>query len=91
MQQLWISSDFYKRQKLQCIFFHDGMQFYQDNDAVLIYGINSLFGKIVSLVSVSAENKKGDLVMDCLLEVMSGMTTAGSNLLLNDIARILQY
>ena len=54
--------------------FPDGMVYDKKNKAVLTPRVNTLFGEIAVLTSISKENKKDNLLQDCLFGSHVGMT-----------------
>ena len=74
LQQLWVTAEFNEKKKLQYMIFPDGMVYDKKNKAVLTPRVNTLFGEIAVLTSVSKENKKDNLLQDCLFGSHVGMT-----------------
>ena len=66
LSQLWLSSDFSHKQKLQYLVFPDGILYNKKKDRVLTQKVNALFAEIPLLKQVSAENEKSNLQKDCL-------------------------
>lgn len=66
LRQLWVSSDYHEKQRLQYLVFPEGMIYNKQTDEVLTTRVNSLFGEIALLSKSSAKNKKGDLLQDHL-------------------------
>ncbi len=65
ISQLWVSSDYFEKQKLQYLVFPDGIMYDKKSDRVLTNKVNSLFGEIVVQTNVLNENKNGNLLTDC--------------------------
>ena len=61
ISQMWVSGDFYDKQKLQYLLFPEGMQYDKENDLVRTTRINSLFREIALLAGDTRETKKGNL------------------------------
>ena len=74
ISQMWVSGDFYDKQKLQYLLFPEGMQYDKENDLVRTTRINSLFSEIALLAGDTRETKKGNLLQDCLFGSHVGMT-----------------
>ena len=66
LRQLWVSSDYHEKLRLQYLVFPEGMMYNKQTDEVLTSRVNSLFGEIALLSKSSAKNKKGDLSHDHL-------------------------
>ena len=66
LRQLWVSSDYSEKQRLQYLVFPKGMMYDKQKDAVLTTRVNTLFGEIALLSSGSDRNKKGNPLKDCL-------------------------
>ena len=66
LRQLWVSSDYHEKQRLQYLVFPEGMMYNKKTDEVLTTRVNSLFGEIALLSKSSVKNKKGDLSHDHL-------------------------
>jgi len=66
ISQIWVSADFYDKQKLQYLLFPEGMLYDKENNAVRTTKINSLFHQIAVESGVSEEIKKGNPLQDCL-------------------------
>jgi len=79
ISQLWISSDYYEKQKLQYLVFPEGMLYDKKNDAVQTNRINTLFHKIALQARVLAETKNDNLFLDCHFGSNVGMITGSSN------------
>ena len=56
--QLWVSSDYSDKQRLQYLIFPDGILYNKENNPVRTPRVNSLFTAISYLSYISAENKK---------------------------------
>ena len=67
LRQLWVSSDYNEKQRLQYLVFPEGMMYDKQKDVVLTTRVNSLFGEIALLSSGSDKNKKGNPLKDCLV------------------------
>jgi hypothetical protein len=63
---LWLSADFSNEQKLQYLVFPDSIVYNKENDRVRTEKVNGLFAEIPPLKRVTGENKKGNLIKDCL-------------------------
>ena len=66
LRQLWVSSDYHEKQRLQYLVFPEGMLYSKKNDEVLTTRINTLFGQIALLSRTSGKNKKGKPETECL-------------------------
>lgn len=66
LRQLWVSSDYHEKQRLQYLVFPEGMMYNKQKDEVLTTRINSIFGQIALLSMTSRENQKGNPLADCL-------------------------
>jgi site-specific DNA recombinase len=66
VSQLWLSSDFSSKQKLQYLLFPEGILYNKEMDTVRTEKINSLFEEIPQLKQLLVSNKKGNLRKDCL-------------------------
>ena len=66
ISQLWVSSDFSYKQKLQYLVFPDGILYNKKKDTVRTEKVNELFAEISFLKWVLEGNKKGNLEKDCL-------------------------
>lgn len=65
LSQLWLSSDFSSKQKLQYLVFPQGILYNKEKGAYRTGKVNSLFAEIPPLVRVLEENKNGNLKKDC--------------------------
>ena len=74
VSQMWISGDFYDKQKLQRLIFPEGMYYDKENGAVRTSHINWLFQQIAVQSSLSGENEKGNPFKDCLFGSNVGKT-----------------
>ncbi len=66
LRQLWVSSDYHEKQRLQYLVFPEGMMYNKQKDEVLTTRINSIFGQIALLSMTSGKSKKGNRDSDCL-------------------------
>jgi len=57
--QLWVSSDYSDKQRLQYLIYPDGILYNKENNTVRTPRVNSLFTAISCLSYISAENKNG--------------------------------
>ena len=57
--QLWVSSDYSDKQRLQYLIYPDGILYNKENNTVRTPRVNSLFTAISYLSYISAENKNG--------------------------------
>ena len=57
--QLWISSDYSDKQRLQYLIYPDGILYNKENNTVRTPRVNSLFAAISYLSCITAENKNG--------------------------------
>ena len=64
--QIWLSSDYDDKQRLQYLIFPDGIRYNKKNRAVLTPKINSVFTCVTAAASVLKENKKGYLKINSL-------------------------
>ena len=71
---MWVSGDFYDKQKLQYLLFPEGMLYDKENGVVRTTRINYLFKSIAIESRVSAEMQKGNLLQDCLFGSSVGKT-----------------
>jgi site-specific DNA recombinase len=62
LSQLWISSDYSNKQKLQYMLFPQGLLYNKQRDTVRTPQVNSVFSAMSLLASVSAKNKNGRLI-----------------------------
>ena len=90
-RQLWITADYYEKQKLQYLVFPEGILYNKKNNTVLTSRVNSLLGEIAVSERVLDDTKKDNPLQDCLFGSNVGMTTASSNKILEDITKILKY
>lgn len=72
--QMWVSGDFYDKQKLQYLLCPDGMLYDKKRQVVLTTKVNYLFREIAVQAMVSTENKKDNLLQDCLFGGHVGTT-----------------
>jgi site-specific DNA recombinase len=61
-RQLWISSDYDDKQKLQYLIYPEGILYNKQKDRVRTPRINSLFTSIIGAAKVLEENKNGSLL-----------------------------
>ncbi len=73
ISEIWCSSDYAKKQTLQYLIFPEGILYNKQNDTVRTTKINFLFHSIAYLSELSAENKKDNLLQDCLFGTNVGM------------------
>ena len=59
ISEIWRSSEYSSKQKLQYLLFPDGIMYNKGNDTVRTPKINSLFASILLLAGNSGENKRG--------------------------------
>jgi site-specific DNA recombinase len=71
--QAWVTADYYDKQRLQYLIFPEGMLYDKKNNVVRTIRINSIFSQISIQSSISEENKKGNLLSDCLLGSSVGL------------------
>jgi site-specific DNA recombinase len=64
--QLWVSSDYDDKQRLQYLLFPEGMRYDKQNKRVRTPKVNGVVSLISSVARVSEENKKGYLVKSSL-------------------------
>jgi site-specific DNA recombinase len=64
--QLWVSCDYDDKQRLQYLFFPEGMRYDKENKRVRTPRVNSVVSLISSVARVSEENEKGYLVRSSL-------------------------
>ena len=64
LYQLWVSSAYNEKQKLQYLVFPEGMCYDKENKVVLTNRANSLIAEIALQQSVVDENKNGNLLED---------------------------
>jgi hypothetical protein len=57
--QLWVSSDYSNKQRLQYLIYPDGILYNKENNTVRTPRVNSLFTAISCLSYISTENKNG--------------------------------
>jgi site-specific DNA recombinase len=74
ISQLWVSSNYIAKQKLQFLVFPDGMQYDKENKAVRTTRINTIFSQIIEQARVLEETKKDNLLQDCLFGNEVGRT-----------------
>ncbi len=74
IRQIWVSGDFYDKQKLQFMLFPEGMLYDKENDAVRTTKVNCFFQQVAVETRVSDEMQKGNLLQDCLFGDNVGMT-----------------
>jgi site-specific DNA recombinase len=74
ISQLWISADYYEKQKLQYLLFPEGLLYDKKNDRVRTNRINTLFSEIAIESRVVAEKQKDNLLQDCLFGSHVGRT-----------------
>ena len=74
ISEVWCSSDYAMKQVLQYLVFPEGILYNKKNDTVRTNKINILFSEIPYLAMVLDENKKDNLLQDCLFGRNVGMT-----------------
>ncbi len=74
ISEVWSSSDYSMKQVLQYLVFPEGILYNKKNDTVRTLKINTLFNAIRYLSINSDENKKDNLLQDCLFGSNVGMT-----------------
>jgi hypothetical protein len=74
LHQAWVTADYYDKQRLQYLIFPEGMQYDKKNNEVRTSRLNSIFCQISMESSLSEENKKGNLLTDCLFGSSVGRT-----------------
>ena len=74
IRQIWVSGDFYDKQKLQFMLFPEGMLYDKENDAVRTTKVNCFFQQVAVETRVSDEMQKGNLLQDCLFGDNVGST-----------------
>jgi hypothetical protein len=57
--QLWVSSDYSDKQRLQYLIYPDGILYDKENNTLRTLRVNNLFTAISYLSYISAENKNG--------------------------------
>ena len=57
--QLWVSSDYSDKQRLQYLIYSDGILYNKENNTLRTPRVNSIFAAISYLSYISAENKNG--------------------------------
>jgi hypothetical protein len=57
--QLWVSTDYSDKQRLQYLIYPDGILYNKENNTLRTPRVNSLFTAISCLYYISAENKNG--------------------------------
>ena len=57
--QLWVSSDYSDKQRLQYLIYPDGILYNKENNTVRTPRVNSIFTAISCLSYISTENKNG--------------------------------
>ena len=62
ISQLWVSSDFDNKTKLQKLVFPEGIAYDRQKNEFRTFRVNTIFALISDLASVSAENKNGQSV-----------------------------
>lgn len=65
ISQLWLSSDFSNKQRLQYLVFPEGIVYNKEKDRVRTDKINSLFSEIPLLARVTPDNKKSNSKKNC--------------------------
>ena len=88
--QLWTSSNYQEKQRLQYLLFPEGIVYDKENDTVLTNRINTLFNEILIQKQVLAEKNNGNPLQDCHFGNSVGITTASSNQILTDLEDILR-
>ena len=73
ISEVWCSSDYSMKQVLQYLVFPEGILYNKKNDTVRTNKINILFSEIPYLAMVLDENKKDNLLQDCLFGSNVGM------------------
>ncbi len=74
ISQVWVSSDYYEKQKLQYLVFPEGMLYDKKNDRVRTHRINTLFREIAIQSRALAETKNDNPFLDCHFGSNVGMT-----------------
>jgi hypothetical protein len=62
LSQIWPSSDYDNKRKLQSLVFPEGIVYSKKNDRVRTLRVNSLFAEIPDLVGDLSKNKNGQLI-----------------------------
>jgi hypothetical protein len=88
ISQLWISSDYYEKQKLQHLLFPQGILHDKKNDRIRTNSVNTLFRVIAVQERVLGETKNDNPFLDCHFGSNVGMITGSSNFL-EDIITII--
>ena len=70
LRQLWVSSDYHEKQRLQYLVFPEGTMYNKQKDEVLTTRINSIFGQIALLSMTSGKAKKAAQMQIAFLEVV---------------------
>ena len=73
ISEIWCSSDYAMKQTLQYLIFPEGILYNKQNGTLRTHKVNSLFSSISYLAGVSSENKKDNLLQDCLFGSDVGM------------------
>ncbi len=74
ISETWHSSDYAMKQTLQYLIFPNGIMYNKKNDAVRTSKTNTLFSLIPYLTGLTGNNKKSNLLQDCLFGSSVGMT-----------------
>ena len=74
ISEIWHSSEYSAKQKLQYLIFPDGIMYNKEKDTVRTEKINSLFASIPLLTGNSGNNKRGTLKKEYLFCVNVGTT-----------------
>jgi len=90
ISQLWISSDYYEKQKFQHLLFPQGILHDKKNDRVRSKRVNTLFHEIAVQARVLGETKNDNPFLDCHFDINVGTITESSNFL-GEIVSILHF
>ena len=66
ISQMWVSSDYTAKQRLQYLLFPEGILYSKQKNRVRTLRVNGIFATIEPLAKDLEENKKGNLKKDCL-------------------------
>ena len=72
--QMWLSSDYYDKQRLQYLLFPEGILYDNKTKRVLTNRLNLLFREIAEMARVLGENQNDNPSLDCHFGSHVGMT-----------------
>lgn len=91
LSEVWGSSDYAMKQALQYLIFPEGILYNKEKDTVRTNKINLLFASISGLARVLTENKKDNLLQDCLFGSNVGMAGQISNHFIGDLQKLAAF